>query len=226
MNTKRLILIAITAVIVAAIGAYVFFDDELLTTENTQPTVATTTEKTIHKETETYTIDAKYPVVGIPAFDAAVMSAVSRAMTEFAAYPTNPAGTAVMNNEFTGLYNSLYIGDDIVSVELMISEYTGGAHPNTTLIGINVDRATGKELTLDDALDLIGKSLSAVAAESANELASTLGDGAFFAEGADATEDNYSTFLVDADSVTFLFQSYQVAPYAAGPQKVSFLRVK
>ena len=48
---------------------------------------------------------------------------------------------------------------------------------------------------------------------------------ALFADGALPKPENYQTFVVGADSVTFIFQEYQVAPYAAGPQEVSLPRV-
>ena len=47
-----------------------------------------------------------------------------------------------------------------------------------------------------------------------------------FEEGADTNPENFSSFVISADKVTFIFQQYQVAAYAAGPQEVSFERKK
>lgn len=174
-------------------------------------------------ETDTYKYEVQYPVFGIAAVDTKIQSIVDSAVNAFKEYPANPPDSAVPQNEMTGSYDSIYVGPEIVSVQLSISEYTGGAHGNTVKIGVNVNTKTGREITLDDALVLIGMSLQEVAAASSLELKTKLSD-AFFAEGAQAKAENYGTFLIDDDSVTFVFNAYQVGPYAAGPQKVSFKR--
>ncbi len=200
-----------------------------------EPTAATTTGtsletemkvESVYEETSVYKIEARYPQFGISAVDAYIKAVVDKAITAFKEYPANPAGSAVTQNEFTGSFDSVYVGSDIVSVSLIISEYTGGAHPNTVIIGVNVDRNTGREILLDDALWMIGKTLPQVAEQSLKELKATLGGNIIAPEGADPTVQNYSTFLVTKEKVTFIFNSYQVAPYAAGQQKVWFQRVK
>ena len=118
----------------------------------------------------------------------------------------------------------MYAGSDIISVKLLLSQDTGGAHPNTVAVGVNVDPKTGRALTLDDALALTGMSLGQVAAESLAQLKAKLGADMIFPEGADPKPENYGTFLVSASAVTFVFQSYQVAPYSSGMQEVSFPR--
>lgn len=193
-----------------------------------QGVMATTSVQTanIHEETETYSINASYPVTGIASVDAAVKHDIQQAIDEFKTYPANPSDSAVPKNELNADVGPIYIGSDVVSVELLISEYTGGAHPNTVIVAINVDPRSGRGLTLDNALDLIGKSLDQVAQESLAQLTQKLGEDVVFEEGAQPTAENYGTFMVTKDSVTFAFQNYQVAPYAAGPQFVTFARVK
>lgn len=200
-----------------------------------EPTAATTTGtgsetemkvEAVFDDTPVYKIEARYPQFGIPVVDEKIKAVVDKGITAFKEYPANPPGSAVTQNEFTGSFDSVYVGSDIVSVALIISEYTGGAHPNTVIIGVNVDRNTGKELSLDDALAMIGKTLPQVAEESLKELKATLGDDIIAPEGANPTAENYSTFLVSKDNVIFVFNSYQVAPYAAGQQHVRFKRLK
>ena len=53
-----------------------------------------------------------------------------------------------------------------------------------------------------------------------------LGEDIIAPEGADPKPENYNVFLVGKDKVTFIFNNYQVAPYAAGHQEVWFSRVK
>lgn len=195
------------------------------------PATATSTEVTVQEKvvtesTDAYKIDAHYPQFGIPSVDGKAQAVIENALSEFRAYPPNPRDSSTPQNELVSSYNSVYIGSDIASVALSISEYTGGAHGNTVIIGVNVDRTTGKELSLDDALALIGKTLPQVAEASLIQLKATLGEDLTFPEGASATAENYGTFLVSKDRVTFVFNNYQVAPYAAGQQQVWFKRVK
>lgn len=181
----------------------------------------------IQEDSATYMVDAQYPQFGIPAIDAQIKRAVEGAVAEFKALPPNPpdslAGQAATpKNEFTGSFDSVYVGPDVVSVKLILSQYTGGAHPITLVSGVNYDRATGR-LLLDDALKLIGKSVAQVSAEATAQLKTKLGD-TMFEDGANTNPENFSSFVISADKVTFIFQQYQVAAYAAGVQEVSFDR--
>lgn len=180
----------------------------------------------LYDSTDVYSIEVHYPQFEIASVDEKIKAVVDKAIAAFKEYPANPSDSAVLQNELTGSFSSTYVGPDIVSVALSISEYTGGAHPNTVIIGVNVDRKTGKELSLDDALAMIGKTLPQVAEESLKELKATLGDDIIAPEGANPTAENYSTFLVSGDKVTFVFNNYQVAPYSSGQQHVWFKRVK
>lgn len=190
--------------------------------------VGTTTVQSanLHEETSTYLINMNYPVTGIASVDAAVQHDIQQAVDEFKTYPANPPDSAVPKNQLDSDVGPIYVGTDVVSVELLISEYTGGAHPNTAIVAINIDPRSGRALTLQDALSLIGRSLNDVAQESLAQLKQKLGDDVIFEEGAQPTPENYQTFMVTKDGVTFAFQNYQVAPYAAGPQFITFARVK
>jgi len=180
--------------------------------------------ETVSEDTGAYLIDVRYPQFGIPLVDAKIQAVVDNAVTAFKSYPANPPDSAVPKNEFTGSFSSTYVGADVVSVALTISEYTGGAHPNTVIIGVNVDRRTGEDVTLDSVLAMIGKTLPEVSAESLVQLKAKIGEDVIFPEGADPTPENYSTFLIGKNTVTFIFNNYQVAPYSAGPQSTEFAR--
>ncbi|MFA7309348.1 MAG: DUF3298 domain-containing protein [Candidatus Paceibacterota bacterium] len=180
----------------------------------------------VYASTATYKVEAHYPQFGIPSVDTKIKSTVEKAVAEFESYPANPADSAVPQNEFNGSFNSVYVGADVVSVALLLSEYTGGAHPNTNIVSVNVDPRTGRELTLNDALAMTGKTLSQVATESLAQVETKIGADMTFPEGADPKPENYSTFIISKEKVTFIFNSYQVAPYAAGAQQTEFSRVK
>ena len=189
------------------------------------PAVSSATEVTIaqvYEETDGYTIDAQYPQVGIPSIDAQIEKAVKDALDEFRTLPQNPHDSATPKNEFTGRFNNVYVGPDVVSAELILSEYTGGAHPMTLFSGVNYDRTTGKLLMLDDALKMIGLTTAQVSEQATAKLKEKLGDSFMFPEGANTNPENFSAFLVGTSTVTFIFQQYQVAPYVFGEQEVSF----
>ncbi len=184
--------------------------------------VSVQTER-LQESTDTYAIDVQYPQFGILAIDDQIKAVVEGAASEIRDYPANPPDSAVGQNTLDGNFEKVYVGPDVVSVELLLSQYTGGAHPMTILIGLNFDRATGRKLELNDALRLIGKSVADISAEATRQFRQKFAD-AFFAEGADTNPENYSSFVISEDKVTFMFQAYQVAAYAAGPQQVSFAR--
>ncbi|MEK7601384.1 MAG: DUF3298 domain-containing protein [Patescibacteria group bacterium] len=174
--------------------------------------------------TDAYRIEARYPQFGNPLVDEKIKSAVDVAIADFKTIPPNPPGSATPKNEFTGSFDAVYAGSDVVSVKLLLSQDTGGAHPNTVAVGVNVDPKTGKALTLDDALALTGMTLEQVAVQSLAQLKTQLGSDFISPQGADPKPENYSTFLISASAVTFVFQSYQVAPYSSGMQEVTFPR--
>ena len=190
----------------------------------TQGNSAQVTVARINAETATYVVNAEYPQFGIPAIDTQIQRAVEEAVAEFESYPANPPDSATPQNEFTGTFDKIYVGSDIVSFELILSQYTGGAHPMTLLSGMNFDRATGRLLLPDDAFKLVGKTVRQVSEEATAQFEQKFGD-AFFADGANSNPENFSSFTIAADEVTFIFQAYQVAAYAAGPQTISFARV-
>lgn len=219
------------AVLVVLIGGTYLLWAKAPRLENAQ--IATSTPVSIKmtvaqfkENTDTYTIDIEYPQFGIPAFDTVVKGYVDTAIAAFKSYPADvPSVDSVPKNEQVISFSETNAGSDYMSATLLVSEYTGGAHPNSVYIGINVDVRTGREATLDDVLGLIGKTLEEVAVKTDAEMKAKLAD-AYFEEGAEAKAENYSTFIIGKDSVTFIFNSYQVGPYAAGPQEVSFPRIK
>lgn len=189
------------------------------------PEQTTVTTQVIAEDADTYTIDVKYPQFGIPAIDTDIRAKVDAAVSEFRELPPNPPESATPKNEFTGTFEVVYIGPGAISAKLILSQYTGGAHPMTIVSGINYDTATGEPLTREDAFRLIGKTVQQVSAEATAQLEAKVGD-AFFEEGASPDPENFSSFVVSEDEVTFIFQQYQVAPYALGVQEISFDRVE
>lgn len=224
MARLSVFLISIAAVALLGLGAYVVLT--YTPAGSAAPATTSFATSTVSEKTDAYTIDAQYPQFGIPSIDAQIEKIETDAIADLKAQPQAPHDTELAQNSFYGRFDSPYVGTDYVSVELTLSDYTGGAHPITAFQGLVFDRKTGKRLMLDDILLLIGKTLSEVSSSSASSLAGQLKENFLFPEGAAPTSENYSSFILDASSVTFIFQQYQVAPYAYGPQRVSFTRLR
>jgi hypothetical protein len=171
-----------------------------------------------------YSIDVQYPQFGISAIDKQIAEVVNAAATEIRSYPANPPDSSTPKDSLTGSFTNAYIGPDIVSTELVLSQDTGGAHPNTSLVGLVFDRSTGRKFTVDDALRLTGLSLDQISTQAKAQLSAKLGNSFMSPDGVNADPQNFNSFIVSASDVTFIFQQYQVAPYSAGPQQVNFER--
>lgn len=172
-------------------------------------------------------IDVYYPQVGLP-FDKAIKAEVedeAEALKEFAEkYPPQSWG-ATGPYSYTGGLRWASLDSDIVSLKVALSLFTGGVHGTSYVVGLNYDRVAGREVTLDDALGLIGLSLPQVSTGTLLQLSQNKSVSLLFPEGAAADPNNYRTFTISDDSVTFYLAEYQVAPYAAGILEVSFPRL-
>lgn len=207
---------------IIAFGVWQYMYVAPVATDRGATNEAKISEKKITQETSDLKIDITYPQFGIDSIDREIQAYVTDIADQFV-IDTEGERVTSAKYELFSVYDSVYIGPDIVSARLAISSYMGGAHPNTGIVGMNFDVKSGKRLTTDDALQLVGLSLTEIAGKSGQELASKLGN-AFFPEGAEAKPENYETFLVDQNAVTFIFQAYQVGPYSSGLQEVSFKR--
>lgn len=102
---------------------------------------------------------------------------------------------------------------------------TLGAHPNGYFHTFMFDTRTGTRLTLGDILE--GDWLTYVAAESKAQITTHLremmgggGEVVLFEEGLLPREGNFLNAYLDGSDIVILFDPYQVAAYAAGPQTV------
>ncbi|MDP2664357.1 MAG: DUF3298 domain-containing protein [bacterium] len=168
-------------------------------------------------------IDVEYPQFGIPAADAFIKESMNADIARFKAIPPGPSDMATSRYDLRNVIESIYVGPDFISVKSTISEYTGGAHANGGFYGRNFDRTTGKQLFQDDAFRMIGLTLQEVSASATTQLKAKLGDN-MFTEGANPNPENFRSFVISADKVTFIFTPYQVASYSQGNQEVSFPR--
>ena len=210
---------AIAILVAISLGGFTYLS------QGVSGSVGVVATSTIQEEVAAYKIHIYYPQFGIASIDKQIRKNIDDAVAEFKTFPQNPHDSATPQNTFDGLYDSVYIGPDFISAKLILSQYTGGAHPMTLFSGVNYDPTTGTSLLLDDALKLIGKTVGDISEASTAQFKTKFGDG-FFSEGATTNPENFSSFVISKDTVTFIFQQYQVAAYAYGPQEMSFPRVK
>lgn len=167
-----------------------------------------------------YSIDVEYCQVGLST-DTFVKQIVDAEVASFKNAAQGQPPLASGRYSMSGSCDAAYVSTQVVSYHLTLYKNLGGAHGASRINGLNYDRATGRELTLDDALSMVGLSLTQVAEQAAVQLSTKQGLVPF-PEGASADAKNYQTFLIGADRVRFFFQEYQVASYAEGPQEVWF----
>ena len=222
-------LLALLAIIALVVGAYLLLAgraDAPIAEEILKPLTLAVSTTTIAEKTSDYEIDARYPQFGAPAVDTKIRTLVEGDIAELKGDAEGRALDApdMPPYQYDAFFDHVYRGPDVVSARLMTNVYTGGAHGLPTVIGINIDRVSGRELTLDDALEMIGLSLRQLATEAKRQLEANQGEPLQFPEGASPVQENYATFYISKDKVTFVFQPYQVAAYAAGAPEISIPR--
>lgn len=116
-----------------------------------------------------------------------------------------------------GGYSVTFPSSDLVCVRLDMSEQSGGVHPNHGVSTVVCDLTQAKAMTLED---IFGQDvdLETISDLCRRELYRTIDSpvGAVDENGLLAEEGNFATFTVGAKGIEFIFQPYQVAPYALG----------
>lgn len=224
------VIIGVIAVLALGAGAYLLLTNRTTTsaqnatTTPSQSASPSLTTATIKEETDLYKIDIAYPHFGIAQVDAAIDASMRSDAAQFKSEAVAIDYLPTAKYEMMGEFDNVTTSKDIASARLVVSRYTGGAHPNATVVGLNFNPQTGSAYTLDDALRMIGMNLQQLSVEAKRQLNANVGDWIQFPEGADPTRENYATFVIGEGKVTFYFQQYQVAPYAAGILDISVPR--
>lgn len=122
-------------------------------------------------------------------------------------------------------YNVALAQDDLMSIEFEVgSYYQGAAHPNSYTEVLNYDLKNGKLLKLADLFKPDAKYLQAIATYCIADLKKQAKDKGLVDEeiekGASASMKNYQGWTITRRGLGINFDSYQVGPYAAGPQFV------
>lgn len=110
------------------------------------------------------------------------------------------------------------------SVYLFFETYMGGAHPTHFVKTFVVDKRTSKIITLDDFINLDEKFLQKVSDSIRMDLllSFTITDTPWMMVGTRPCKENYQNFVIKEKEILFIFQEYQIAPYARGIIKCSY----
>jgi hypothetical protein len=120
-------------------------------------------------------------------------------------------------------YETFQFSTEIFTINFMTYDYTGGAHGNTYFKTFTFDLPNERILTLGDIFLPESNPYDVISPIVQTKLAETLGemsDPTWIEGGTGLNPDNYQFFALTETSLIFLFPPYQVAAYAAGPQRV------
>ena len=140
-----------------------------------------------------------------------------------------PRPEGSMGSDINIAYGVQLAQDDVISIEFEIySYYQGAAHPNTYTETVNYDLKNGKQMKLADLFKPGSKYLQTMSKYCIDDLkkqgkakgADSMLEDASIQEGAGPTTKNYESWMITKKGLGINFDSYQVAPYAAGPQFV------
>jgi len=185
-----------------------------------------------------YEIAAQYPQISggnnpnFEKFNQVARSSVTKLVADFKKEMApqegedQPRPEGSMGSDLTVSYDLALAQDDLVSLELEVgSYYQGAAHPNSYTDVINFDLKNGKLLKLSDLFKPGAKYLQAIATYCIADLKKQAKEKGLLDEeiekGAAANAKNYQSWTITKRGLGINFDSYQVGPYAAGPQFVT-----
>lgn len=167
---------------------------------------------------------------GVRQWSEARTAEIRKLSSEYAGYASEDA--AYRDAENTAYQYSIYesletarVDRRVISIIEMSSDYTGGAHGNYGYYGYTFDAASGQLLELADILEDAGRFQDAASDDIIQKLKETQGDG-LFPEYADTVRDIWTrnegpNWYLDAAGITFIFNPYEVGPYAMGDVRVT-----
>ncbi len=175
----------------------------------------------IERSAELYDVAVAYPATGHPAIDAALAGWAEDQVEAFVALASEPFD----------LKYSLDVGFEVArndaemfAVAFEKSDYLGGAHPNFSIHTFNFTLPDGWRVFLPEIFAPAAlRTISALSIAGLKRRLSgpdAMTDSGWIAEGAAPLWENFSEFLLLPRTLVVRFPPYQVAAYAAGPQRV------
>jgi len=194
----------------------------------------TTKTEAIIEETDEYKISVEYPkfigVDGTIQANDIIFADMNQSIANFKSLVTEMGNDKdipiTAKNELLIKYEMMFQDNDMVSVKFENFSYIrGSAHPFTEYSGFSYVFSTKKEVTLDDFFPQESNYLAKISERADVKLKIQLGDSyidEFVKQGIEPKPENFKEFYLGKDGITFIFNTYQVAAYVAGPQFVFF----
>lgn len=166
---------------------------------------------------------------GVRLWSEARAKEIQKLSSEIAGYAAEDE--AFLDAENTAYQYSIYqsleaarVDSRVISILEMYSEYSGGAHGNYWYHGYTFDGKSGQLLELADILEDAGGFQEAAADYIIQKLEENHGEG-LFPEYEDTVRDIWTrnegpNWYLDAAGIMFLFNPYEVGPYAMGDVRV------
>lgn len=171
-------------------------------------------------------ISMSYPSFGIPVVDGHIRQWVTGIANAFdgsfsgnAWLEDSPASPPELWSSFSVTSPS----PSALSVTFEIWTYTGGAHGNLDIITLNYNALTSQSLGLVDIFEDPDAALSIMSTWSYKELSKRLGgmrQEQMLRTGLTPLPENFASLTLIPSGIRVNFQPYQVAPWAAGAQRV------
>ena len=183
-----------------------------------------TDKKTISEENQYYAINASYPVTKDDRITAHLKAFVEDQIAQFKEDTAwvmdesiDSSASGVLSLEVDYREQRSTHADNYI---FQITSYTGGAHGLQATRTFAFDKI-GKSIVLTDLFTNGEAGIKTVATFVQTELTKKkISDADWIKDGAGATADNYQNFVIEDTGVTFIFDPYQVAAYAAGTQNI------
>lgn len=175
-----------------------------------------------------YEIKVEWPELewaGHPQVEAFNQAAEALAQEEIATFKQGVANTPddpafqEFSSSLTVGYTPTYMDSGLFSVRMNVGFYmAGAAHPAHYSHAINYDLSEGRVLSLEELFQPGSAYLETLSTYCLDDLAAqgTLA----WEEGALPKAENFQDWNLTPGGLEIMFDEYQVAPYAAGPQKV------
>lgn len=180
---------------------------------------------------DTYDVKIAYPRTGVVDIDTAIATWATGLADGFIKQAREDFAEFAQGGDRPNLSYSLYLGYDVARnddamfvVDFDQSVFTGGAHPNPGIRTYNFLRPDGWQVFLPEIFEPAAlQRISDLAIADLNDQfgPDSMSDADWLKTGAGPQWQNFEDFILLADALVIRFPPYQVAAYAAGPQKVS-----
>lgn len=199
--------------------------DTSMPTEVEENTWSVTTKSDI-EETANYSISILYPTFSHPQHSDIALDLNNYVSQSILQYKKDTMFTDNISSSKSTLdldYDIKFLNNNLISLLISGSQYSGGAHPSGVYISVNYDLKNNKALELQDLFNPASGYLNSLSINTKAALLEKFGanaDESFIEGGTSAEINNFKIFNISDGRLIITFPEYQVAPYAVGSQQV------